>query len=664
MLDAITDTISHFIGYFHLSTEGDRLRADYERFRHERAKADELPPFEPDAPEATAYDLEGYRPDLDWQPANEAAETPQDLPEGRDPGITPPVATTGSELHRPATDAPAAEQAGAGPGPSPELSPPPPGSLATVTVQVITLTDNDVFGDVTGLAAPESFAPKLAHLVEAAHGLSALEIPQPTGDAPWAQVTEALKAQVAAAARGDAAGGPQGAAAASVTGDAATGIMVDAQAVDAMPTLADHLPAFHLPDEDGVDGEDGPSGDPSEEPGTSADRPGSVGAGGFDGSDAPPLSGHEVIAGGNAAVNEVELTTTWLDAAVIAVEGNVTQIDAIGQVNVLSDADDLGPQATPQVRSELLNAAQIDEAPGPGAAVGPEGLPATCHVTALEGDLINFNWITQTSFVTDHDCAVITSTGSSTHIGLGANEVVNAAFLAEWGYQYDLILVGGDMVDVNSVTQTNVLLDDDAVVGGSAGGGDNLLFNEASIATTGIDSFGQLSSTFEAALDAMAEGAASMPSFVAQDGLFTGLDALNVLYVAGDFVTMNLIEQVNIVGDNDQVTLAAEAALANPGGEVEVTAGANLLANMATIHDMGLDSVVMAGGDVYTDALIHQAEFVSPDASPTGVAQAALATEAVAFLADGMIDGPGAAEDHLAPATMDGGFDVLQTMLS
>jgi hypothetical protein len=101
---------------------------------------------------------------------------------------------------------------------------------------------------------------------------------------------------------------------------------------------------------------------------------------------------------------------------------------------------------------------------------------------------------------------------------------------------------------------------------------------------------------------------------------------------------------------------------------VEVIAGSNLLANTATIHDGGLDSVVMAGGDIYTDALIHQAELVSPDASPTGVAQAAqpaLASEAVVFLADGMIDAPGVAEANLAPAAMDGGgVDLMQTMLS
>jgi hypothetical protein len=233
-------------------------------------------------------------------------------------------------------------------------------------------------------------------------------------------------------------------------------------------------------------------------------------------------------------------------------------------VNVLSDGDDLGPQAPSTVPSEILNAAQIDGVAGPEAVAGPDGLPPTCNVTCIEGDLINFNWVQQTSFITDHDRAVITSTGSSTHIGLGANEVVNAAFLGEWGYQYDLILIGGNMVDVSAVTQTNVLLDDDHVVGGSTSGGDNLLFNGASITTTGTDSFGELTSTFEEALDAMAEGAASVPSLVAQDPLFTGLGALNVLYIAGDFVTMNLIEQVNVVGDNDQVTLAAEAALANP----------------------------------------------------------------------------------------------------
>ena len=43
MLDSITETISHFIGHFHLSVEEMRLRSEYERFRHEvAARADSM----------------------------------------------------------------------------------------------------------------------------------------------------------------------------------------------------------------------------------------------------------------------------------------------------------------------------------------------------------------------------------------------------------------------------------------------------------------------------------------------------------------------------------------------------------------------------------------------------------------------------------------------
>jgi hypothetical protein len=61
--------------------------------------------------------------------------------------------------------------------------------------------------------------------------------------------------------------------------------------------------------------------------------------------------------------------------------------------------------------------------------------------------------------------------------------------------------------------------------------------------------------------------------------------------------------------------------------------------NAARIHDIGLDSEVMVGGDAYSDALIYQARLMDPDAPPTGVGLVPLASEAVAFLADDMLGG-------------------------
>jgi hypothetical protein len=338
-------------------------------------------------------------------------------------------------------------------------------------------------------------------------------------------------------------------------------------------------------------------------------------------------------------------------------------------VNVLSDQDALDPLAPPQLPSNLINAARIERtstATEDDAAADPGPMPGNWIVTRIEGDLICYNWIQQTTYLTDHDRAVYTTGASNSYVALGGNQLVNTALIAELGFHFDLILVGGSYYDISVLTQINVLLDDDLVAGDcNVSGGDNLLFNSASIKATGVDSFGAITDEYMGAIDSMVDGAGTMPAFLARDGHLQGAEVLRVLYVSGDLVKMNLVKQVNVVGDADQILIPPGALT----GDAVVIAGSNALANVASIRDLGVDSVVMAGGQIYTDALIHQAGFVDMDAAPSGVHLApGLASEAVVFLADHMLDpaSPGADADGPAgPIPMDGGsLDVMQSVLS
>ena len=140
-----------------------------------------------------------------------------------------------------------------------------------------------------------------------------------------------------------------------------------------------------------------------------------------------------------------------------------------------------------------------------------------------------------------------------------------------------------------------------------------------------------------------------------------------MLYIAGDLIKLNAIEQHNYVGDADQVFLALQDFVAGIGDDVTVTTGSNALLNDAHIRDTGIDSVVMAAGEVYSDALIHQAELIDTDALPNGVT-ATLTNEAIAaFLSSDMIDAAPAADDGAgaAPLTADSGsLDVMATVLA
>lgn len=655
MLDSTSEAISHFIGLFQLSVEEMRLREKYDQFRHDKAVMDDLKHGDPKPREPTSFELEGYDPHLRWKPKfQQSPSAEKAASDGKASQAEPIPAASGLDARDveplPTSRLPPGEVAP--PGDTdlpPAMTLLPPSSVATFTQQAARLEDDDVFGDIgfAGFALPTSFSDRLEALVEVAQGLSAIRLPTSEGAAPWVSTSAALQAQIAAAAEG-ALGPPGGAQATTLAGAAATGPVVDGAAAKAMPTLDDNLPAFLRP---------------AEEEESAATPPGDMPEG-F-GSTQP--DGHIVVAGGNVAVNEAEIVTGWLDAKVIAVRGDVTQMAVINQVNVLSDRDSLGDQGTPEAASKLLNAARIErllgstedeEAVSSLSAV----FPSNWAVTRIEGDLISYNWVEQATYTTDYDRAVVTSTGSNTYVGLGANVMTNTLMLAELGFQFDLIVVGGNMFDISVLTQWNVLLDDDLVSGGSASGGDNLLFNSASIAARGIDSFGALTSDFAGLVDTLAEGAASMPAFLAREGLFQGTEVLRVVYVSGDFVRMNVVEQINVMGDNDQVRIAVEARR-GAGQEVEVVAGSNALANVAAIEEFGMDSTVLAGGEVYSEALIHQAGFVSPDAAPAGVGLApGLPGEAVAFLADGMID-PAGPEEHLGPPPADSGsVDILQTM--
>lgn len=661
MLDSTTEKISHFIGHLHLVAEEMRMREKYDQFRHEKAKMDELKHHEPKPNTIPQYDLGGYDPGLNWTPeaqaiAKIAARAPMPPPDDL-VAPPPPAAFPVQPPSAPPFFHADAKVAAA----LPELLP--PGSVATATVQALVLEDNDVFGDISdaGFALPESYAPQLDALVAVANSLSAIQIPGPEADGSWGEVADALKAQVEAAAS---AGGDG---AFVVAGDAASGIFVngqpvDGEAEDAMPVLKDLMPQFLREDDEEEDGEDEDAPDPME------------GVPGHDDSDLPDIEGHQVVAGANTAINQAHVTAAWIDAEVIAVKGDAFQLAVVSQVNVLSDQDALDPLAPPQLPSTLINAARIERTSsetGEDGAADPGPMPSGWIVTRIEGDLICYNWVQQTTYVTDHDRAVFTTGASNSYVALGANELLNTALIAELGAQFDLILVGGSYYDISVLQQINVLLDDDLVIGDcDVSGGDNLLFNSGSIEATGIDCFGTIGDDYMGAIDSVVDGAGSMPAFLAKDGHLQGAEVLRVLYISGDLVKMNLVKQVNIVGDADQIVIPPGALGTGDAGTIDVIAGSNALANVAAIRDLGVDSKIMAGGQIYTDALIHQAGFVDMDAVPTGVhLPPGLANEAVAFLADDMLGSAGGATDadghHVGPPPMDGGsLDVMQSVLS
>jgi hypothetical protein len=323
--------------------------------------------------------------------------------------------------------------------------------------------------------------------------------------------------------------------------------------------------------------------------------------------------------------------------------------------------------------SEAINAARIaataTAADEPAAAASP-GQPATAVVKTVAGDLGLTNTVEQHSFVTDMDRADVTLSRGETSIGTGGNRTVNEAFFNELGHRFDLIVVDGDMIKLDVINQLNVLLDDD-VGGGGLGGAltshANLLMNRADVTSHGVDTLTAMPDAFAAAAERLREGVSALTDEVLADRLFAGKEMVATLHIQGDLTIANVVDQRTYLGDQDQVHLARDALAAARGAPLEVTTGANALLNAATITEHGVDSLIMAGGDVYDDALLYQAGLIDTDDQPGALDLPALANEAVAFLADGFTT-PAAPDIPEAHVVADGGpvvpADLMQTMLA
>ena len=679
-LDKVTEMVAHMIGIFHTEMEDQRLRDAYTAFKALKAADPDADPISTIAVSFKAsYDLGDFAPTLSYV-------NPPPAPPAIDP------MNWGSFYHdQPIASfnrfSPAVEGTYAFAGqifgggfasPVPTLEP--PGSVAVITVQIAILFDDDwlVLGDGTAhFVDPGTFLHELQTYQGVASSMTASLAADPLMPGPDAR-DDAVALHIGISTF------TGGAVAASTEyvahGAAAVGLYQNGSAVADPPLLDDVMPAYLK----AKAGEDDTKA-PAEDEDAGHDWPDAF-AGLAEADAAQPYRpdvepGNLIVAGGNTMINQISISSAWLDAPVIAVMGDVAYLNVIAQVNVLVQHAPGGIGAA--AASTSINSAEIaristapdaesEDDPQQDSAAGSLSLPSNWAVTRIDGDLISINHVSQYSFQTDHDRADVAFSGSNTYIGLGDNTIVNLTNLAELGFGYDLIIVGGSMISVNWIHQINVLIDNDAVTysGAFPAGvqfGDNLLFNDALISGAGIDHYSAMKPNFTGAADSLAAGATTIGSDVAHDALFEGVDLLRVLYIEGDLTTVNWLEQTNIMGDSDQVHLALDDFLAATGASADVIMGSNALINLASINQYGTDSTVMVGGDVYDDALLYQAELIDTDADPLGVGMPALAPAAVAFLADDMLGPEGAQLDTpILPTATEGHAspDMMQTMLA
>ncbi|AUH65386.1 hypothetical protein [Paracoccus zhejiangensis] len=651
-INPVDEAIWHFIGLFEITEERGRMWVDYDRFAALKIDVDPggIEPL--DLVTKAPLDLRDLTPSIRYTP----------------PSVKPPEVSTEAPYFPPSPivqDMPA-DAVGAVPsldlqklfsvaphmvpyGPPPpvdfHVTTPhwilqPPESVAVVVVQWNRIDDDDMVNVDQmqgGVVSAEAIAARLEGLLDQAAQLGvSLDVSMPANEGSYHEIAQTFQALFE---KGD--GAPvdvEGSISVTLRGDAVEGKYLNGVAVDERPDISEYFPDYRDKDDEEEDetADTGSSDGPQTASGAVA------GPGDADDDDGPD---HEMVHGNNTLVNEAHVTAAWFAAPVVVAGGNAYSYNVISQTNVWSDTDSVSGNTTPAVAggedpTVSLNYSSYANVSNPIPIPDGTGEAPQYWVTAtLEGSLISCNWIEQYNLVSDNDVTAITIMGEKTLYMMGENGALNQVSLTELGTAFDLMVIDGHVINLNAVLQTNVLLDDDRIMvsGGQAAisSGDNLLVNDATINQIGETGLQATSAGQNALLADAADGAFTLPQSLLNDPAFRDLDLVRVLHVKGDLVSLNFIRQTNVLGDADQIEVYGQQFMDGPG-EMSVVSGSNVLLNSAIITEFGVDSTIYAGGHLYSDALLHQAELISTDA-PLMPQGGALASEAVLFLAEGML---------------------------
>ena len=668
--DGITEIVAHFIGYFEIRAEDDRYRPDFARFSREaeaRPAEDELDPHQLNFRES--LNLRSFVPEVTYIPPTQVigpgsltystAFDPIPSPLPRNDAAVAPVA---APMGTPATMAMA----------QPDLIA--PGSTIAIVSQIKYLMDDDILvvGDHEFDTAPRlDTHAELEGLAARALDVSAelADLADLRSVRQMVDLVEDASAMARSLDEDDF--GPVDSLFIKVA-DSIDGHFSNGVEVDEPVTLEDTLAALK-----GADNESEPEPEPEADPAGPETSSLTI-----DASTMPTTM--TVSSGGNVSWNEVVIVNAGLPSGIVAVAGDYHRIDAIYQTNVLRDIDTIDeawPAENITVGGNFVqNSASFvsetyEERTGDSPNGNGGGFPQNWNVTTIEGDMIFLSWVQQYNFTLDNDTHILTAMGTNTFLSTGLNIGLNTMSFASLGLYFDIIIIGGSLYDGNFISQTNVLLDSDRLTvedgssawKGNAATGQNILWNEAAIENIGPEWTQGLPSHYEEAAASLAAGDEAMPDGFRSDGALDGFGNLKVLYITGNVYDIRSINQVNVVGDADDLAIYEASLLKAQDSVWQVSTGHNMLVNKAAILDYdSLGDTAYVGGEIYSDAILVQADIVEGLTDRITVRGDALANEVIAFL-DDHLDLASRLDDHPAIKMMaDIGttHDLLQSVLA
>lgn len=357
-----------------------------------------------------------------------------------------------------------------------------------------------------------------------------------------------------------------------------------------------------------------------------------------------PTGGVATLAetGLNVQINAAAILDYNEAAGSMMVGGNYFYSRGIVQANVLVDNDHVdvavSGQLSPTVQTSGNEVHNIAEFITHQSTIEVRGAAATPHwnIDVVQGDFYDVKSIVQFNGLDDNDRTVQAESGTYYNLGTGANQQLNLAEVSGLD-RYDVIIIGGDYHRANWIYQYNVMVDPDyATLYSTGDAGDdttvttgfNNLVNRATIETVDAPGFRPMQDAHHDLMGLLAGGATVLqPSSDWQ--LYGGASGtLKMLYISGDYYDINTITQVNVMVDGDQSIQASAEAGTRQG----VAAGGNSAVNDAYIGDPGLLSTSnYLGGAAYEEAMLIQVNIVTDSDTVTIHDTTTLVPELVAF---------------------------------
>jgi hypothetical protein len=197
----------------------------------------------------------------------------------------------------------------------------------------------------------------------------------------------------------------------------------------------------------------------------------------FDSGEAAPpdqyptdVPGQFVTAGSNLVANAAAILDVNHALGTLVVMGDYFRTDAIVQVNLYVDSDKIeyagntGFDIEGHGNQAYNIASFLDTDLGIPSFAGSNIFPGLdWHVDVFNGDLYDVQSITQSNWLYDNDVTVQDSYETNYQLLVGANEEGNFGQFLTIGGDYDLVIVLGDYHEINFIYQKNVLLDPDIV---------------------------------------------------------------------------------------------------------------------------------------------------------------------------------------------------------